>query len=155
MASMKLAAPNRVFFSASGLLGLAITPAWFASHGQFAATAAIFTFFSKVCHQRPERSFMLFGAQVAVCVRCVGIYAGAALGSLLRVRTAVAIRALGAALIVNCADIALELLHIHGNTPLIRLLIGGTLGIALGAMFSAAEIQTTPAALCDTQSAPR
>ncbi|MEP7304710.1 MAG: DUF2085 domain-containing protein [Acidobacteriota bacterium] len=32
-----------------------------------------------VCHQRPERSFYLFGAPLAVCARCAGIYAGAAL----------------------------------------------------------------------------
>jgi len=32
-----------------------------------------------ICHQRPERSFFLFGAPLAVCARCAGIYAGAAL----------------------------------------------------------------------------
>ena len=38
---------------------------------------------SRICHQRPERSFHLFAAQLPVCARCVGIYAGAAIGSLL------------------------------------------------------------------------
>ena len=33
---------------------------------------------SVVCHQLPERSFHLGGVQLAVCARCVGIYAGAA-----------------------------------------------------------------------------
>jgi uncharacterized membrane protein len=33
---------------------------------------------SLVCHQRPERSFHLFGVQMPVCARCLGIYAGAA-----------------------------------------------------------------------------
>jgi uncharacterized membrane protein len=32
-----------------------------------------------VCHQRPERSFHWDGAQLAVCARCIGIYAGASL----------------------------------------------------------------------------
>jgi uncharacterized membrane protein len=32
-----------------------------------------------ICHQRPERSFHLVGAQLPVCARCTGIYAGAAL----------------------------------------------------------------------------
>lgn len=133
---MKLAAPNRVFFAASALLALAVAPAWLAAHGYFVANAAIFAFFSKVCHQRPERSLMLFGEPVAVCIRCLGIYAGAALGSLLRVNYDVGIRALGVALALNCADIAAELLHIHGNMPLLRLLIGGVLGIASGLMLS-------------------
>ena len=57
---MQLGAPNRVFFASSALLTLAVAPAWLASHGQFLATAAIFAFFSKLCHQRPERVLYLF-----------------------------------------------------------------------------------------------
>jgi uncharacterized membrane protein len=38
---------------------------------------------SRICHQRPERSFHLFAVQLPVCARCAGIYAGAAIGSLL------------------------------------------------------------------------
>jgi uncharacterized membrane protein len=38
---------------------------------------------SRICHQRPERSFHLFAAQLPVCARCAGIYTGAAIGSLL------------------------------------------------------------------------
>jgi uncharacterized membrane protein len=33
---------------------------------------------SVICHQRVERSFHLFGAQLPVCARCTGIYVGAA-----------------------------------------------------------------------------
>lgn len=33
-----------------------------------------------VCHQIPERSFHVDGAPVAVCARCVGLYAGGVLG---------------------------------------------------------------------------
>jgi uncharacterized membrane protein len=38
---------------------------------------------SHICHQRPERSFHVFGAQLPVCARCMGIYAGGAVGLLL------------------------------------------------------------------------
>jgi uncharacterized membrane protein len=33
---------------------------------------------SVLCHQLPARSFFLWGAQMPVCARCMGIYAGAA-----------------------------------------------------------------------------
>jgi uncharacterized membrane protein len=35
-----------------------------------------------VCHQQPERSFHLGDAQLPVCARCLGLYAGAAAGTL-------------------------------------------------------------------------
>ena len=37
---------------------------------------------SLVCHQRPERSYHLWTAQMPVCARCAGIYAGAVVGVL-------------------------------------------------------------------------
>ena len=33
-----------------------------------------------VCHQLPERSFVLAGRQLPVCARCTGLYLGVALG---------------------------------------------------------------------------
>lgn len=36
---------------------------------------------SVICHQIPERSFAIGGQQVAVCGRCLGLYAGAAAGA--------------------------------------------------------------------------
>src|SRR4029453_1629259 len=51
-----------------------------AGHGLAFMTYAIG---SLVCHQRPERSFHLFGVQMPVCARCLGIYAGAATASAL------------------------------------------------------------------------
>lgn len=35
---------------------------------------------SFICHQRPERSFRLWGAQMPVCARCFGLYASAPVG---------------------------------------------------------------------------
>jgi uncharacterized membrane protein len=45
--------------------------------------AILYALGSHICHQRPERSFHLFASQLPVCARCAGIYAGAAIGSLL------------------------------------------------------------------------
>jgi uncharacterized membrane protein len=47
------------------------------------AAAAAYGFGSLICHQRPERSFHLGSAQLPVCARCIGIYAGAAAGAVL------------------------------------------------------------------------
>ena len=34
-----------------------------------------------ICHQLPDRSFHLQGIQLPVCARCLGLYGGAAVGS--------------------------------------------------------------------------
>lgn len=46
-----------------------------------AAAALLYAFGGLVCHQRPERSFHLDAFQLPVCARCLGLYAGAALGA--------------------------------------------------------------------------
>jgi hypothetical protein len=56
-------------------------------------SVAVYLAGSVVCHQRPERSFHWWGAQVPVCARCAGIYAGAAVAAL----SAALARALGPA----------------------------------------------------------
>ena len=43
---------------------------------------AVYAVGSVICHQRPERSFHLWAAQLPVCARCAGIYAGAAFGGI-------------------------------------------------------------------------
>ena len=43
----------------------------------YLVSVAIYKAGALVCHQRPERSFHVWGAQLPVCARCAGIYAGA------------------------------------------------------------------------------
>jgi len=92
------------------------------------------SFFSRLCHQDPARSFMVEGSPVAVCVRCLGIYCGAALASLLRVVEAPARRLLAIALLLNLLDVATAVLHLHGSLPLPRFLFGVLLGGGAGAV---------------------
>lgn len=51
-----------------------------AAHGDaaYAGATLVYLLSSLICHQRPERSFHLWGAQLPVCARCLGVYAGAA-----------------------------------------------------------------------------
>ncbi|HTZ58299.1 MAG TPA: DUF2085 domain-containing protein [Acidobacteriaceae bacterium] len=92
------------------------------------------SFFSRLCHQNPVRSFTLAGSPVAVCVRCLGIYLGVAMGTLLRVPRTTAIRCLAATLLLNLLDAGSGILAWHGNLPLTRFLLGLLLGAAAGAV---------------------
>lgn len=47
------------------------------------ASAQCYFAFSFVCHQRPERSFFLWGHPLAVCARCTFFYIGILVGMLL------------------------------------------------------------------------
>lgn len=48
-----------------------------------AGAAVVYAAGSLICHQLPERSFHVAGAQLPVCARCYGLYLGAALGATL------------------------------------------------------------------------
>jgi uncharacterized membrane protein len=96
--------------------------------------------FSLVCHQRPERSFWVFGGPVAVCARCLGIYLGAAVGLLLRMPRRVALGIFFAAAAVNVIDCLSEFAGLHGNWLDMRFLLGFLLG-ATGAIVVSSAIQ--------------
>lgn len=105
--------------------------------------------FSLVCHQQPERSFLLIGGAVAVCARCLGIYCGAAGGLLLRVPRRVASRCLIAAFAMNLADWFAEF-GLHGNWMFARF----ALGLTLGASAAMLVITSVDPAATPTQARP-
>ena len=92
------------------------------------------SFFSRLCHQDPGRSFVVDGSPIAVCVRCLGIYWGAALGGLLGIDRVIARRLLAIALVLNLLDVATASLHWHGSLPLPRFLLGLLLGVGASAV---------------------
>jgi uncharacterized membrane protein len=63
---------------------LIAAPTWAAMPGFAGPTASALTYAagSFVCHQQPERSFHRGAAQLPVCARCLGLYAGASIGVL-------------------------------------------------------------------------
>lgn len=103
---------------------------YFLSHGFLALGLALDRGFAVICHQRPERSFWIFGGAVAVCSRCLGIYLGAAFGLLFRTSRTVAFRLLIAVATLNLLDAITELAGLHGNWVAIRFMFGLLLGAA-------------------------
>jgi uncharacterized membrane protein len=64
---------------------------------------------SRICHQIPARSFHLFGSQLPVCGRCLGIYAGAAIGAV--------VAAAGGVLVSRLIRITPRALLVLGGVP--------------------------------------
>ena len=76
---------------------------------------------SLVCHQKPERSFHLWAAQLPVCARCTGIYLGAAAAALVAqaFRPAVAAQAAPK----GCATVSPRMVAIVSAIPTIATLV--------------------------------
>jgi uncharacterized membrane protein len=86
-ASAWLAAATVVAFAWSALILLA--PAWLATRTgdnaltpRVTAAGATYLVASRVCHQRPDRSFHLHGRALPVCGRCTGLYLSGTIGLL-------------------------------------------------------------------------
>ena len=112
-----------------GLICAAVLAPFFLHRGVLVASVPFYKAFALVCHQRPERCFWIFGAPVAVCARCLGIYFGAAIGLLVRTSRRVALQLLIVAACLNLVDAVAEASGVHGNWLDLRF----ALGLALGA----------------------
>ena len=95
-----------------GLLGFTVWQR--AQHGISTGTALVYLAASRICHQRPERSFHTARVQWPVCGRCSGLYAGAPIGALIalalirRRRASRAALLLAVACVPTAATIVLE-----------------------------------------------
>jgi uncharacterized membrane protein len=114
------------------LLILAAPLAQANQHQQFAS--AIYTTFSFVCHQIPERSFHIAGYKFAVCSRCTGLYSGFVLAALiyplvrsLRRTETPSIVWLFLAAAPLAVDFSLGYLNVWANTHLSRFATGALL----------------------------
>jgi hypothetical protein len=116
------------------LAGAALMAPYLATAGYSLAALAIIGFFSPVCHQDPARSFWIFGAPIAICARCLGIYLGAAAGAWIPAPRRVLLWALALFAALNLADVLTEAAAWHGNWKLTRFLLGAFLGMAAGAL---------------------
>jgi uncharacterized membrane protein len=100
-------------------------------------TDVIYVAASRVCHQRPERSFHTAGVQWPVCGRCAGLYLSAPIGALaawLARRRAPRMRApfwLAIAALPTALTLGLEWLDLAHVTNVDRALAALPLGAAI------------------------
>lgn len=113
-----------------------LSPVALASGRMSSLTMAVYHAGSLVCHQRPERSFHLAGAQLPVCARCFGLYLSGAVGLVAVSRRRGSISAATTRLLLVIAalpiaiTVALEWLGLIHTTNVVRMLTGLPLGFA-------------------------
>jgi uncharacterized membrane protein len=111
-----------------------------AAQEYLAPSAFIYLVFSDVCHQIPERSFILAGFPFAVCHRCSGIYLGFIAGSLIKNPFIYRSRGIRrywilASIAPLVLDVALPFAGIVESIPLSRFLTGFLFGTMLSSLF--------------------
>ncbi len=109
-----------------------------AGGGPLTVGSLLYEFFQPVCHQIDSRSLHIFGAPLAVCTRCSGIYGAFLLGTLLFPL----VRSLKHAVLPSrwwligamtpmLLDVAAGIAGLHEITPLTRIVTGTLAGFAL------------------------
>lgn len=100
-----------------------------------------------LCHQLPERSFLIDGHLFAVCHRCTGAYAGLLIGLLStailivrRVAARFALTCLAIAIALVILDIGLDLVGVVSSTAGSRVMTGLLLGFAGGSFLGASVL---------------
>ncbi len=113
-------------------------------------SSPVYTFFSYICHQIPDRSFHLLSHQLGVCSRCFGVYLGLLLGIAIYpiwrgVDTIEPIPRfwLFLSLIPVSIDWSLTAFGIWENTQASRLITGLILGIACATFIVPAVVEIT------------
>jgi uncharacterized membrane protein len=108
-----------------------------AATGHTDIARGIYSAFSALCHQLPERSYFIDGHKLAVCSRCTGIYAGFALTLLayplirsLRATATPPRKWLVLATLPLLIDFSLTFFGLWENTHTSRLITGFLLGSA-------------------------
>ncbi len=132
-----------------GLWTIAIVAAPTArASGSGAVSSPLYTFFSYICHQQPERSFHILGEQFGVCSRCFGVYLGLVIGVIaypiwrgVETIEPVARFWLFVSLIPITIDWSLTAFGIWENTQVSRLMTGLILGIACATFILPAVVE--------------
>jgi len=102
-------------------------------------SGAIYLFFSKTCHQMPDRSFLLMGKSLAVCSRCTAIYFSFGIGAILfpllyrfSKKSTISVKWLGWALIPLTIDFLVNFTGLVANSFFTRTITGALVGVTAG-----------------------
>ena len=119
--------PRVLSLTFGGLAMAALLAPVLAAHSRVEAVA-LYAAFSPFCHQNVERCWHLLGEPLALCVRCLGFYWGAAMAGIF---IAFASRRTFAAALTLCtASWALEAAGILSMPSLVRFGVGAGLGLS-------------------------
>ncbi|MDQ3585740.1 MAG: DUF2085 domain-containing protein [Acidobacteriota bacterium] len=125
---------------ALAFVSLVFAAPWALERGHQLTAAVLYGVFGQICHQIPARSFYWHEHPLAVCARCVGVYAGCAVGVLcyplmrsLKRTDAPPRRWLVLVAAPAVIDFSLTFFGLWENTHTSRLLTGALLGA--GAVF--------------------
>ena len=112
-------------------------------HGRGRPEAMVFyAVLERFCHQDPARSWSLFGELLPVCVRCLGLYAGAFLGALAAARFS---KPLFAGALALCLITWVgEVVNLLANPAEVRFAAGLMLGYTAVAALTGCTIPGTP-----------
>jgi uncharacterized membrane protein len=118
---------------------LVLPPLLLSAGGAWGAVGiALYQSFHTICHQLTERSIYIFGAPLAVCMRCSAIYFGFLFGTILFVPLrlfSVAVSERRVLLIISIlpllADVVLDVLGVHASTGATRLITGLLFGVVV------------------------
>jgi uncharacterized membrane protein len=126
-------------------LGLIVVPAILSAVGLADWAPPIYRFFSRVCHQNPERVLHLLGYPLAVCIRCASIYFGFFIGIVLGGRFEYSGRFTPIVMLIlipMVADVLLDAIGLHDSSFTTRsvtgLMFGGGISILLKPIFDSA-----------------
>jgi uncharacterized membrane protein len=99
---------------------------------------AVYSFYSRICHQDDARSFHIFGEKFCVCIRCTAIYSGFLAGLLLmplfgslKPPSDKKAKIFFIVLFPMLADVILNFSGIHTSTTLTRVSTGVIFGGAM------------------------
>lgn len=141
------------------MIGLAVVLVWVLlillapiakANGLVAISSPLYHFFSFICHQISQRSFLVEGEQFAVCSRCFGVYFGLLFGFAVYPlwRPVDEIEPLPRvwlflSLIPISIDWSLGIFGIWENTHLSRFVTGLILGVACATFIMPALVEIT------------